>query len=83
MSSGRHPQLVLPAEYQRLGLLPLPPTYRLGDRRGRREADVFRYARRLMANLPHGAIHAQLPDLLREMADALERAQRLTENRSS
>ena len=54
-------------------LLPLPATYRQGGKVTRKQSETLRYARRLMAGLSHEHIHGQIPSLLREMADALER----------
>lgn len=56
------------------GLLPLPPTYRDGNRIFRKPKDVDEYSRRVTGNLPHGHIHAQIPALLREWADVLDKA---------
>lgn len=69
--------ILQPIEYRDRGVLPLPPTYRDGKKRVRRPADVHRYARQLMAGLPHDRLHSQIPGLLREMADVLERANRM------
>lgn len=56
------------------GLLPLPPTYRDGNRIFRKPKDVDEYSRRVTGNLPHGHIHGQIPGLLREWADVLDKA---------
>jgi hypothetical protein len=56
------------------GLLPLPPTYRHGNRIFRKPEDVDEYSRRVTGNLPHGHIHGQIPGLLREWADVLDKA---------
>ncbi|MBV8359437.1 MAG: hypothetical protein JO189_16090 [Deltaproteobacteria bacterium] len=64
---------LLPAAYRDRGLLPLPPTYRVAGGRLRRQLDVYRYGRHLMADFPHTNVHPQIPALLREIADALDR----------
>jgi len=56
------------------GLLPLPPTYRDGTRIFRKPEEVYKYLRRVTGGLPHGHIHGQLPALLREAADVLDKA---------
>lgn len=77
-----HGSRVLPITYRDRGLLPLPPTYHTDARRSRRRADVHRYVRALLGGLPHQRVHAQVPDLLREMADVLEREQKLNRHTS-
>ena len=58
-------------------LLPLPPTYRQGGKIVRKPSEVHRYVRRIMGGFSHQQIHAQLPDLLREMAQVMERGAKL------
>jgi hypothetical protein len=58
-------------------LLPLPPTYRQGGKIVRKPSEVHRYMRRIMGGFSHQQIHAQLPDLLREMAQVMERGAKL------
>jgi hypothetical protein len=58
-------------------LLPLPPTYRQGGKIVRKPSEVHQYARRIMGGFAYQNVHAQIPDLLREMAQVLERGARL------
>jgi hypothetical protein len=77
MVAAHRGHLLPAATYRERGLLPLPATYRDGDKRVRRASEMHRYARRLMADLPYQHLHPQIPALLREMADALERGGKL------
>jgi hypothetical protein len=83
MAAAHRGHLLTPATYRERGLLPLPATYRVGDKRIRRASEMHRYARRLMADLPHWHLHPQIPGLLREMAHALEQGDRLQAGRSN
>jgi hypothetical protein len=74
------PGLSAQAEAAR-GLLPLPPTHREGGKLVRKQSDVLRYARRVMGGFAHEDIHRQIPDLLREMAQALERSARVRQDK--
>lgn len=56
-------------------LLPLPPTHKIGGKITYKPADLFTYARRLMADVPASMVHGNIPSLLRQMADVLERAE--------
>jgi hypothetical protein len=80
MSAAQHARRLSPIVYRDRGLLPLPPTYRNGAHRARRQSEVYRYARHLMADLPHGNLHPQIPGLFREVADALDREQKMIGN---
>jgi hypothetical protein len=62
------------AQAQRAGLaLPLPATHRIDGKVVRKSNVTHRFARNLMAGLRHAEIHGDIPQLLREMADLLER----------
>ena len=74
------PGLSAQAEAAR-ALLPLPPTHREGGKLVRKQSDVLRYARRVMGGFAHEDIHRQIPDLLREMAQALERRGRVRQDK--
>jgi hypothetical protein len=54
-------------------MLPLPPTYRLGGKIVRKPSEVLQYTRRIMGGFDYQQIHGQIPDLLREMAQVMER----------
>ena len=58
-------------------LLPLPSTYRDGGKITRKPSEVLQYARRVMGGIGYEEIHAQIPDLLREIAQAMERASKM------
>ncbi len=58
-------------------LLPLPPTYRQGGKIVRKPSEVHQYARRIMGGFAYQHIHAQIPDLLREMAQVMQRGAKL------
>jgi hypothetical protein len=73
VAAARRDRILLPSAYRDRGLLPLPPTHRTPNGRVRRQLDVYRYGKHLMADLPHTNLHPQIPGLLREIADALDR----------
>jgi hypothetical protein len=55
-------------------MLPLPPTYRQGGEIVRKPSEVLQYTRRIMGGFAYQQIHGQIPDLLREMAQAMDRS---------
>jgi hypothetical protein len=51
-----------------------PPTYRQGGEIVRKPSEVLQYTRRIMGGFAYQQIHGQIPDLLREMAQAMDRS---------
>ena len=64
-------------------LLPLPATYRREGAIVRKPSETHRFARRLMAGMAHTHLHGQIPSLLRDMADVLERGSTLAGGRGA